>query len=148
MFLLLAYSITIGSVMTPLGNPQNVLIATQSGIKAPFILFIKYLFIPTIINLLVTAYLLIRIYRVGNGEISSILIPREAIVSRRDAAISGIGLLLVVAALIVNDVLALNGLPHVGRIGFIPFVIAAFTLKLDKKAYGFNRGMSDTVKLF
>jgi len=127
MFLLLAYSITIGSVMTPLGNPQNVLIATQSGIKAPFILFIKYLFIPTIINLLVTAYLLIRIYRVGNGEINSVLIPREAIVSRRDAALSGIGLLLVVTALIVNDVLALNCLPHVGRIGFIPFVIAAFT---------------------
>jgi Na+/H+ antiporter NhaD/arsenite permease-like protein len=32
MFLLLAFSLTIGSTMTPIGNPQNVLIAVGSGV--------------------------------------------------------------------------------------------------------------------
>ncbi|MEL9940558.1 MAG: SLC13 family permease [Ignisphaera sp.] len=35
MFLLLAFSLTIGSVTTPIGNPQNVLIAERSGLEAP-----------------------------------------------------------------------------------------------------------------
>ncbi|MEM2428956.1 MAG: SLC13 family permease [Nitrososphaerales archaeon] len=35
MFLLLAFSITIGSTMTPIGNPQNILITIGSGMKAP-----------------------------------------------------------------------------------------------------------------
>ncbi|MEM3102842.1 MAG: SLC13 family permease, partial [Candidatus Caldarchaeum sp.] len=42
-FLLLCYSITIGSAMTPLGNPQNMLIAVQSGMTAPFIAFLTRL---------------------------------------------------------------------------------------------------------
>ena len=40
MFLPLAFSLTIGSVMTPIGNPQNVLIAVESCVEAPFIAFL------------------------------------------------------------------------------------------------------------
>jgi len=34
-FLLLAFSITIGSTATPRGNPQNMLIAISSGMRPP-----------------------------------------------------------------------------------------------------------------
>ena len=54
----LSFGITIGSTMTPIGNPQNLLIALQSGISLPFITFIKILGIPTIINLIVTFIML------------------------------------------------------------------------------------------
>lgn len=54
----LAFGITIGSVMTPIGNPQNLLIALQSGISLPFTNFIKFLAIPTIVNLFLTWYIL------------------------------------------------------------------------------------------
>ena len=54
----LAFSITIGSAMTPIGNPQNLLIAIQSGIALPFTNFLKFLAIPTIINLFLTYYVL------------------------------------------------------------------------------------------
>ena len=37
----LSFGITIGSTMTPIGNPQNLLIALQSGIPIPFLTFIK-----------------------------------------------------------------------------------------------------------
>lgn len=39
LLLTLAYAITIGSVMSPLGNPQNFLIASQGGLPAPFLTF-------------------------------------------------------------------------------------------------------------
>ncbi len=60
LLLTLAYAITIGSVMSPLGNPQNFLIASQGGLPAPFLTFFKVLGIPTLINLAVT-YLVLRL---------------------------------------------------------------------------------------
>jgi Na+/H+ antiporter NhaD/arsenite permease-like protein len=57
----LSFGITVGSTMTPIGNPQNLLIALQSGIPLPFITFLKYLGIPTIVNLFLT-YLILKVY--------------------------------------------------------------------------------------
>src|ERR687887_210659 len=57
----LSFGITIGSTMTPIGNPQNLLIALQSGIPLPFITFLRYLGIPTIVNLFLT-YLILKLY--------------------------------------------------------------------------------------
>ncbi|MCL4343746.1 MAG: anion transporter [Nitrososphaerota archaeon] len=51
MLLALAFSITVGSVMSPIGNPQNLLIALR--IQNPFPAFLFYLSLPTLINLLV-----------------------------------------------------------------------------------------------
>jgi len=57
----LAFAITIGSVMSPIGNPQNLLISIQWNIKNPFITFLKFLFIPTLLNLFV-AYIIIKLF--------------------------------------------------------------------------------------
>lgn len=54
----LAFGVTVGSTMTPIGNPQNLLIALQSGIDLPFTNFIKFLAIPTIVNLFLTYHIL------------------------------------------------------------------------------------------
>jgi Na+/H+ antiporter NhaD/arsenite permease-like protein len=61
LFIALAFGISIGSVMTPIGNPQNLLIATKSGISLPFLTFLKWLIIPTILNLFLT-YFILKIY--------------------------------------------------------------------------------------
>lgn len=53
-----AFSITIGSVLSPIGNPQNLLIALSSNMKNPFFTFIKYLFIPTILNLMLIYWII------------------------------------------------------------------------------------------
>lgn len=64
LFLLtLAYAITLGSVMSPIGNPQNLLIATHADLPAPFQTFFKALAVPTLINLAVTYLILRWIYR-------------------------------------------------------------------------------------
>jgi len=61
LLLALAYSITIGSVMSPIGNPQNLIIATSPYFPHPFINFIKFLFIPTILNLFII-YLIFKFF--------------------------------------------------------------------------------------
>ncbi len=125
MFLLLAFSITIGSAMTPIGNPQNVLIAIESGMSSPFMQFIKYLSVPTLINLFITAFIIKKIYRIDSGKHYILVVPEEKITNKRDATLAVIGLAAVIALLILNDILELLGLSHVNKRGFIPFVIAA-----------------------
>jgi Na+/H+ antiporter NhaD/arsenite permease-like protein len=51
--LTLAFSATVGSVATPFGNPQNLLVSLQSGISDPVLAFLRWLLLPTAINLLV-----------------------------------------------------------------------------------------------
>ncbi len=54
----LAFGITTGSALSPIGNPQNLLIALGSKLPNPFITFFRPLLIPTIINLLLCYVLL------------------------------------------------------------------------------------------
>lgn len=63
LLLALAYSITLGSVFSPVGNPQNLLIALHSKMSTPFTSFFKTLIIPTLLNLLITALILTYTYR-------------------------------------------------------------------------------------
>lgn len=61
LLLTLAFAVTIGSAMSPIGNPQNLLIALNGGIADPFIGFFSRLLLPTVINLLL-AYALLRLF--------------------------------------------------------------------------------------
>ncbi|MGC9116920.1 MAG: SLC13 family permease [Conexivisphaera sp.] len=121
--LLLAFSLTVGSTFTPMGNPQNVLIAVESGMAAPLTTFVEYLAAPTIVNLLILPLILAALYpelrRVGGTAAA------RPSVDRRDAAVAATGIAAVVAALVANDYMELAGLPHFQNLGFIPFVAAA-----------------------
>lgn len=59
----LAFSITIGSAMSPVGNPQNLLIAVKGGMSSPFLDFIRPLIIPTLLNLSVCYFLIYLVYK-------------------------------------------------------------------------------------
>ncbi len=59
----LALGVTIGSVMTPIGNPQNLLVALSSGIANPMLDFLYYLLPPTLIGLVVSYFILRFYYR-------------------------------------------------------------------------------------
>ncbi|MEM2043048.1 MAG: SLC13 family permease, partial [Nitrososphaerota archaeon] len=124
-FLLLCFSITIGSVMTPIGNPQNVLIALQSGMRSPFIDFLARLAVPTLLSLIVLPLILIRLYKIPRERVVVPAAPWEAVRSRREFYLAVIGGGSAVGALMVNDVLAALGQPHVTSRGLIPFVVAA-----------------------
>jgi Na+/H+ antiporter NhaD/arsenite permease-like protein len=61
LLLSLCFAITTGSVLSPIGNPQNLLVATECGYANPFGTFFLYLGVPTIISLVVLV-LFIRLF--------------------------------------------------------------------------------------
>jgi Na+/H+ antiporter NhaD/arsenite permease-like protein len=63
LLLALAFAVTIGSVMSPIGNPQNLLIAIHGNVPNPFVTFFKYLLAPTLVNLGIVYAILRLFYR-------------------------------------------------------------------------------------
>jgi Na+/H+ antiporter NhaD/arsenite permease-like protein len=111
LLLALSFGVTVGSVMTPIGNPQNLLIAIQSGISIPFITFLMYLTVPTVVNLFVTYFILRVYYRkeiTSEHIISSIEIAENVpqhVYEPRLAKISITILLLTIAGFIISEIL-------------------------------------------
>jgi len=62
LLLVLAFSVTVGSVLTPFGNPQNLLVSVDSGLGTPVVVFLEYLAVPTALNLAVGAWYLRRVF--------------------------------------------------------------------------------------
>lgn len=54
LLLTLAFGVTLGSAASPIGNPQNLLIAIRGPVPAPFLSFAGALAVPTLINLALT----------------------------------------------------------------------------------------------
>lgn len=61
MLFALAFGVTTGSVMSPIGNPQNLLIAIDGNLDAPFVTFFRWLALPTLICLII-AYAALKIF--------------------------------------------------------------------------------------
>jgi len=61
LLLSLAMAITTGSVMSPIGNPQNLLVAVNSGMASPFLTFAVWLLIPTLVSL-AAAFTVLRLF--------------------------------------------------------------------------------------
>jgi Na+/H+ antiporter NhaD/arsenite permease-like protein len=59
----LAFAITTGSVMSPIGNPQNLLVAVNSGMLSPFVTFAVFLIVPTLLSLGIAYGVLRFVYR-------------------------------------------------------------------------------------
>src|SRR6266566_2855631 len=89
----LALGVTIGSAMTPVGNPQNLLIALSSGIPNPMFYFLVP---PTIIGLIVTFLILKFYYRKDLAksaeDFGTIPLPpiKDARLARLSAYVAGI----------------------------------------------------------
>lgn len=104
MLLALAFSVTTGSVMSPMGNPQNLLIAISGVPSNAFVLFAKYLALPTIVSLGFVFLLLKFSFRehFGNDE----LIHEEPeIRDSRLAAVSRLSIVIALTLTLLNIVL-------------------------------------------
>jgi Na+/H+ antiporter NhaD/arsenite permease-like protein len=103
----LAFGVTVGSVMTPIGNPQNLLIALQSGIDLPFTNFVKFLAIPTIINLFLTYYILKKYFKKEMNQINlqNVVLESATITNKTLAKISIFVLIATIAGFFISEVL-------------------------------------------
>jgi Na+/H+ antiporter NhaD/arsenite permease-like protein len=126
----LAFSITIGSVMSPIGNPQNLLVALNGGIANPFITFPRYLALPTIINLLM-AYLLLKLFYRGqfkkgplNQSAGHISDPKLARLSQISLSIIAI---LVLARIMISFLKPASGfrLTYIALAAALPIILAS-----------------------
>lgn len=106
LLLTLAFAVTTGSAMSPIGNPQNLLIAINGSLTNPFLVFFQYLFIPTVANL-VLAYLLLRLFYKSQFQHTAIEIPKKCISDPALANISRISIILLLI-LILAKVLAVT----------------------------------------
>ena len=128
LLLALAFAVTTGSVMSPIGNPQNLLIAVHGNINNPFISFLKYLLVPTLINLLITFFMLKLYFREHfTGKI--IDHSQEPIRDHNLAFLSRVSLLLVILLIIAKIVLTFAmpyldfRLTYIAIVGMLPIII-------------------------
>jgi Na+/H+ antiporter NhaD/arsenite permease-like protein len=128
LLLSLAIAITTGSVMSPIGNPQNLLIAVNSGITSPFITFAWHLALPTLINLVI-AYAILKI--VYHHEFTPL--PSENIVpvasDLRLTYICQCSLGIIIVLVAANIIFSLTGagfsltIPIVALCGAVPILL-------------------------
>ena len=118
----LALGVTVGSTMTAIGNPQNLLIALSTGIPNPVFDFLYYLLPPTLVGLGVTYLILKWYYRreFANSKLAELhVIPKEAIKDRKLAKLSGSAAGIVVLGFFLVGIAELFGIQGNFNLGTI-----------------------------
>lgn len=82
----LAVAVTTGSVLSPIGNPQNLLIAIDGPVPSPFLTFSHALALPTLFNLVV-AYVVLRMLWPTAFHGTTLV---HSVVEIRDPALAGL----------------------------------------------------------
>jgi Na+/H+ antiporter NhaD/arsenite permease-like protein len=123
LLLALAFAVTIGSTMSPIGNPQNLLIAVKGGMSSPFLDFIKPLAVPTLINLMVAYIFIYVMHRSVLNKTIEKPAP-EAITDHRTVQCVKLSLLLLVTLMGVKIITDLIHVPHRLDFGIIALISA------------------------
>ena len=128
LLLTLAFAVTTSSALSPIGNPQNLLIALNGNLANPFLVFLRYLFLPTVVNLLL-AYLLLRLFYWNQFQNRPLQICREQIrdpVLAYFARISAILLIVLISAKILAVTLGIGGdfrLTYIAVLSALPIIL-------------------------
>ena len=128
LLLTLAFAVTTGSALSPIGNPQNLLIAINGNLANPFLVFLRYLFLPTVVNLLL-AYLLLRLFYRNQFQNRPLQICREQILDpelAHFARISAILLIVLISAKILAVTLGIGGdfrLTYIAVLSTLPIIL-------------------------
>ncbi len=134
LLLSLAFAITIGSVASPIGNPQNLLIAINGDIPNPFLTFGKNLLIPTLLNLFAAYFILKVFYR---EEFNKKLIPNNnpEIKDNSLAAISKVSLFMVIVLVLIKVILIITGSDFYFKLTYIALISAIPVILFSKKRF-------------
>ena len=137
LLLALAFGVTIGSTMSPIGNPQNLIVALQGGMDRPFVDFFAYLGPPTLVNLVLAwGVLRIAFWRHFHGR--ALVHAAERVRDPDLARLSRIGLGLLLAAVTLRVVLAIAAprfafpLTAIALAGALPLLVSRHAWSLVK----------------
>jgi Na+/H+ antiporter NhaD/arsenite permease-like protein len=134
LLLTLAFAVTIGSAMSPIGNPQNLLIAVNSDLSNPFFVFLQYLLLPTVANLLL-AYILLRLFYKGQFQNRSFQIPREEISDPALARLSRISFILLFVLILAKIGAVIFGMGGDFRLTYIALISALPILLFSSRRF-------------
>ncbi|MGB9928374.1 MAG: anion transporter [Methanosarcina sp.] len=99
MLFALVFGVTTGSVMSPIGNPQNLLIAINGNLETPFVTFLRSLALPTFICIILAYVVLKLFFRQEFGK-TALIHSEEVIKDPELALISKIALLILLILII------------------------------------------------
>ncbi len=132
LLLSLAFAVTTGSVMSPIGNPQNLLIAINGGLANPFIAFLWYLFIPTVANLLL-AYILLRLFYTDQFKARALNYIQEPIKDVKLATVSEISFAMLIVLIVAKIAAVLLGIGAEFRLTYIALLSALPIIILSER---------------
>jgi len=135
LLLALAFAVTIGSAMSPIGNPQNLLIALNGNIQSPFVVFFRHLLIPTVLNLLV-AYLLLKLFFRGQFHSKPLNHLQETINDPRLARLAKLSMMLIIILVLAKILLVSLGAKTDFRMTYIALAAAFPIILFSPKRLG------------
>ena len=147
MLLALAFAITIGSVASPIGNPQNLLVASSGLIGEPFIEFFSVLLVPTLINLFI-AYAALRLLFREEFSGKHLVHYRAEVKDRQLAGLCKLSLGLLGASIIAYTVLEASGLGAGLSFAYISIIAALPILLFSNKRWPIVKGIDWTTIVF
>jgi Na+/H+ antiporter NhaD/arsenite permease-like protein len=145
MLLALAFAVTIGSVMSPIGNPQNVLVAINGNVANPFVTFLRYLLLPSVVNIFI-AFILLRLFYKKDLQTCVIEQSEEPVKDHKLALLSKLSLVLIaglVTAKIITVLLNIQidfRLTYIALIPAVP-IVALVIKKIDWRTLAFFAAM-------
>jgi Na+/H+ antiporter NhaD/arsenite permease-like protein len=134
LLLALTFGITTGSVLSPIGNPQNLLIALGGNITNPFLTFFRYLALPTLVNMLVV-YVMLRIYYPRFFETADLNPDGERIMDARLARLCQISLVLLGTLIGIKIILVFIAPQLDFRLTYISLISALPILLFSKRRF-------------
>jgi Na+/H+ antiporter NhaD/arsenite permease-like protein len=147
LLLSLAFSVTIGSVMSPIGNPQNLLVAINGNIPSPFITFLHYLAVPTLISLFVT-YLMLKLFYRGQLKNEPLNYSADPIVDPALARLSKASLIIIIVLVLAKITTSLLGLGIDFRLTYIALAAALPIILLSPRRLEIVRRIDWTTLIF
>ena len=147
LLLSLAFSVTIGSVMSPIGNPQNLLVAINGNISNPFITFLRYLAVPTLINLFLT-YLILKFFYREHLKNEPLNHSADPITDPKLARLSKVSLIIIVVLVLAKIIISLLGLDIDFRLTYIALAAALPIILLSPRRLGVVRKIDWTTLIF
>jgi Na+/H+ antiporter NhaD/arsenite permease-like protein len=132
MLLALAFAVTIGSVMSPIGNPQNVLVAINGSVLDPFVTFLRYLLLPSVVNIF-AAFFLLRLFYKRDLQTCVIEQHEEPVKDHKLALLSKISLVLIAALVTAKIITVLLNIPIDFRLTYIALIPAVPIVALSPR---------------
>ncbi|WP_100181775.1 SLC13 family permease [Candidatus Nitrosotenuis aquarius] len=125
----LAFGVTLGSMMTPIGNPQNLLVSLHSGMEFPILTFLRYLILPTVASLFCTYYIVKKYYKKELAQATMPSITQSVVLDKSLAKKSSVLIIITVVGFFAIGITKMFGIQtglnfaHVAILGGIVLLI-------------------------